>query len=83
MPVNEERVAWSIRMWALRVDDHAVCLALWALCDGVAMHTWATRSIVDSGSDSMGCTMRCRSWITWMDHFEQRSNSIGIGADHR
>jgi ribosomal protein S18 acetylase RimI-like enzyme len=40
MQTNDESVGRSIRLRVLHADDHASCLALWTLCDGVAVRMW-------------------------------------------
>ena len=40
MPNNVESATPSVRLRALRADDHGACLALWGLCDGVAVRMW-------------------------------------------
>jgi GNAT superfamily N-acetyltransferase len=40
MPTTLASLVRSVRLRALRTDDHAGCLALWRQCDGVAVRMW-------------------------------------------
>jgi putative acetyltransferase len=44
MPTNLAGLARTVRTRALRTEDHAACLALWAQCDGVAVRMWGDAS---------------------------------------
>jgi len=83
--VNKERVARSVRMRALRGDDHAAFLALWAVCDGVEIRTWEDAAdlarliernpslcCVAEVAGSMVSTLLCghHGWRGWLYHLE-------------